>query len=95
MTTLPIIRACTVSIIATFGLAASALAGPGPMLMMLHGQMVTVTPLEKDVTYDNGTKVTKDGTVMMNGKKMHLKEGQAISPAGVMMKPSASQAHGG
>ena len=95
LNTKPSIRAYAYCLIATLGFASPALAGPGFMVMMVHGHLMRVTPLTEEVTYDNGTRITKDGVVYMHGKKMMLKEGDAITTTGTMMKPGATEAHGG
>lgn len=64
------------------------------MFLMMHGHMMMLTPVDKEFSYSNGTKVMADGAVMMKGKKMMLKEGQMISSEGVLMTHS-SMAHGG
>lgn len=76
----------------------TVMAGPGaaPMLMMMHGKMMMVMPMTKDMTYKSGTKVSMDGMVTMkNGQSMKLKEGDMISSEGMMMKPAALKSHGG
>ena len=76
-------------------LATSAFAGPAPMFMMMHGQMMMVTPMTKDMKLKNGCKVCMDGTVMSaKGEKMSLKDHDMLSAEGTMIMPSR-HAHGG
>lgn len=81
-----------------FCLGSTLMAGPGtmPMLMMMHGKMMMVMPMTKDMTYKSGTKVCMNGMcIMPNGKKMKLKEGDMVSSEGMPMKPAALKTHGG
>jgi hypothetical protein len=81
--------------IAVLCLGSTVMAGPGPMYMMIHGKMMVVTPMTKDVTLKNGCKVCAAGTFTdAKGKTMTLKNGDMVSAEGVMV-PLAKQAHGG
>jgi hypothetical protein len=77
-------------------LGASAIAGPAPMMfMMMHGKMMEVIPMTKDMSMKNGMKVSMDGTVMTPaGKKMMMKEGEMVSAEGMRMSPPSTHAHG-
>ncbi len=49
-------------------------------MMMMHGKLV---PMKKNMTMPDGTVCMVDGTcVMMGGKKIKLKEGQALDHTG-------------
>ncbi|WP_125185453.1 DUF6799 domain-containing protein [Botryobacter ruber] len=68
---------------------------------MIHIADGTITPMEEDVTMEDGTKVMQDGTVVLPGKKpQKLREGYAVNKMGKivlleydMMKPEAIQSH--
>ncbi len=77
-------------------LAASAMAGPAPMMfVMMHGKMMEVIPMTKDMSMKSGLKVGMDGSVVTPaGKKMMMKEGEMISAEGVRMSPPSTHAHG-
>lgn len=63
----------------------------GKVMMIKEGKM---TPLDKELTLGNGTKVTADGTVTMkDGKKTMMKEGEMMSLDGEMMQHDA-KGHG-
>jgi hypothetical protein len=83
------------SVAAVLCLGSTVLAGPSPMFMMINGKMMTVTPMTKDVTLKNGCKVCAAGTFTdAKGKTVHMKNGDMVSPEGVMT-PVAKKAHGG
>ena len=84
------------SLAAILCLGSTVMAGPGPMYMMIHGKMMMVTPMTKDVTLKNGCKVCAVGTFTdAKGKTVYMKEGEMVTPEGALMKPAANKAHGG
>jgi hypothetical protein len=84
------------SLAAILCLGSTVMAGPGPMYMMIHGKMMMVTPMTKDVTLKSGCKVCAVGTFTdAKGKTVYIQEGQMVSPEGVLMTPAAKKAHGG
>lgn len=69
-------------------LGASAFAGPMPMFIMFHGQMMRVLPMTKDMTLKNGCKVCMNGAVISStGTKMMVKDGDMVSAEGAVMPP--------
>jgi len=79
----------TLTAVSMLCLSASVLAGPAPMFMMIHGHMMMVTPMTKDMKLKNGCKVCMNGAVISaTGEKMRLKEGDMVSAEGVIMPPT-------
>ena len=84
-----------VTAVAALCLGASALAGPVPMFMMVHGQMMMLTPMTKDIKLKNGCKVCTNGAVISaKGTTIALKEGDMVSAKGTVLPPSSSSLHG-
>ena len=79
-------------------ICSSALAGPdrSAMFIMIHGKMMQLVPMTKDMALKNGTKVMMSGEIMTPaGKKMMVKEGDMVSSEGKIMSPGALHLHGG
>ena len=56
----------------------------GKMMVMKNGK---ATPMEEDMTFDNGTKVMRDGSVTMkDGKTAKMTDGDRLSMDGQRMK---------
>lgn len=81
-----IVTRLAVLALAAFTLGSTAMAGPGPMYMMMHGKMYVVTPMAKDMMCKNGCKVGMDGMVTMpKSKPAMLKDGDMVTSDGVRM----------